>query len=221
MTDDIDPASTKSTLFTGAASTRQARYIPRQRRVHGVRRDDTTTQIWCDEKTRTARSRSLPRPPSPPLPSIHGYDLLRRLGQGGMGVVYLAKEKGDLRRLVALKVIHPSFVSDETLGRFAAVAQHLSQNCYTLLLQRPHRLGCRRLGLRSLGQILCDRRPCRERFVEPTDARGLFERRTVDVRKHRIEHVPNGRIGKGQPSADKVLVRVVALKKILVGRQPS
>jgi eukaryotic-like serine/threonine-protein kinase len=60
--------------------------------------------------------------PAPPLlagdPSrLGGYRLLGRLGQGGMGVVYLARDPGD--RLVAVKAIRPELAANlDYLARF-------------------------------------------------------------------------------------------------------
>ncbi len=55
-------------------------------------------------------------------PIIPGYELLAVLGEGGMGVVYKARQLG-LNRLVALKMIRPEVDSEpELLGRFQAEA---------------------------------------------------------------------------------------------------
>lgn len=54
---------------------------------------------------------------------IGGYEVLRRLGEGSMGMVYLAR--GEDGRLAAIKVIRPEFGrSPEFLRRFQAEAGH-------------------------------------------------------------------------------------------------
>lgn len=51
-----------------------------------------------------------------------GYELIRELGRGGMGLVYEARQTG-LNRTVALKVIRSMKVQPEELGRFHTEAQ--------------------------------------------------------------------------------------------------
>jgi serine/threonine protein kinase len=53
------------------------------------------------------------------------YTLLERLGEGGMGVVYLAEQDQPVRRRVALKVIRPGLDSEQVLARFDAERQAL------------------------------------------------------------------------------------------------
>jgi eukaryotic-like serine/threonine-protein kinase len=57
---------------------------------------------------------------------IGRYKLLQRLGEGGMGSVWMAEQTEPVRRLVALKVIKPGMDSAEVLARFEAERQALA-----------------------------------------------------------------------------------------------
>jgi eukaryotic-like serine/threonine-protein kinase len=59
-----------------------------------------------------------------PLP--RDYRLLRRISQGGMGIVYLAERiDGEIRQQVALKLLHVGDTPDEVLSRRFATEQHI------------------------------------------------------------------------------------------------
>jgi tetratricopeptide (TPR) repeat protein/predicted Ser/Thr protein kinase len=57
---------------------------------------------------------------------LAGYRVLRRLGTGGMGVVYLARQRRPERE-VALKVIRPGFATARLLRRFEHEAEALAR----------------------------------------------------------------------------------------------
>jgi eukaryotic-like serine/threonine-protein kinase len=54
------------------------------------------------------------------------YHILRSLGEGGMGTVYLAEQREPIRRLVALKVVKLGMDTNEVLARFAKERQALA-----------------------------------------------------------------------------------------------
>lgn len=80
-----------------------------------------------DEEEIAERELSLEPASISPLPERIGeYRILERLGQGGMGVVYRARqEKPD--RLVALKVVRPGWLSASVQRRFAHEAEVLGR----------------------------------------------------------------------------------------------
>lgn len=55
------------------------------------------------------------------------YRLLRLLGKGGMGAVYLATREEGFEQRVALKLIHPGAASDDTIRRFESERQILAR----------------------------------------------------------------------------------------------
>ncbi|MGE0145040.1 MAG: protein kinase [Planctomycetota bacterium] len=58
--------------------------------------------------------------------SIGSFRILERIGRGGMGEVYLAEQRGDLKRRVAIKVIRRGMDTREVLARFALERQTLA-----------------------------------------------------------------------------------------------
>jgi serine/threonine protein kinase/Tfp pilus assembly protein PilF len=57
---------------------------------------------------------------------IGRYKLLHVLGEGGMGIVYLAEQEEPINRQVALKVIKPGMDSERVIARFGAERQALA-----------------------------------------------------------------------------------------------
>jgi serine/threonine protein kinase len=57
---------------------------------------------------------------------IGPYKLLQQIGEGGMGIVFMAEQHQPLRRKVALKIIKPGMDSKQVIARFEAERQALA-----------------------------------------------------------------------------------------------
>ncbi len=57
---------------------------------------------------------------------IGPYTLVREIGRGGMGIVYLAEQVEPVRRHVAIKIIKPGMDSQQVIARFTAERQILT-----------------------------------------------------------------------------------------------
>ena len=67
-----------------------------------------------------------------PGDTIGLYKLLEQIGEGGMGVVYVAEQTEPVKRRVALKIIKPGMDTREVLARFEAERQALA------MMDHPH-----------------------------------------------------------------------------------
>src|SRR5262245_63405697 len=68
-----------------------------------------------------------PRPADMTRPDRIGpYRILEEVGEGGMGIVYLAEQKAPLRRRVAIKVIKLGMDTRQVIARFEAERQALA-----------------------------------------------------------------------------------------------
>ena len=80
--------------------------------------------------------------------TIGHYRLLQEIGEGGMGVVYMAEQKEPVKRRVALKIIKPGMDSRDVIARFEAERQALAMmdhpniakvlDCGTTATGRPY-----------------------------------------------------------------------------------
>ncbi len=61
-----------------------------------------------------------------PGSKIGHYEILELIGEGGMGLVYLAQQKEPVRRKVVLKIVKPGMDSRQVIARFEAERQVLA-----------------------------------------------------------------------------------------------
>ena len=65
-------------------------------------------------------------PSSNEIKQVGPYKIREKIGEGGMGVVYVAQQQQPVKRKVALKLIKPGMDSDEVVARFEAERQALA-----------------------------------------------------------------------------------------------
>jgi serine/threonine protein kinase len=78
--------------------------------------------VMTEENTATEVSTE-----SGPELSIPGFEVIKRLGRGGMGEVYLARQTDGLDREVAIKTIHPNLSDANFRRRFIQEGQRQAQ----------------------------------------------------------------------------------------------
>jgi serine/threonine protein kinase len=77
-------------------------------------------------ETRVPAGPAGPSAPEGPGSIIGRYKLLQRIGEGGMGVVYMAEQEEPVRRRVALKIIKFGMDTKQVVARFEAERQALA-----------------------------------------------------------------------------------------------
>ncbi|MBV8810181.1 MAG: serine/threonine protein kinase, partial [Acidobacteriaceae bacterium] len=80
-------------------------------------------------ETATTHERSTERAPEnfpTSLPDFGSYHTIGVLGEGGMGIVYLAEQRAPIRRRVALKVLKRGDPGSSVLARFESESQALA-----------------------------------------------------------------------------------------------
>jgi hypothetical protein len=106
-----------------------------------------------------------------------GYRIERRLGRGGMGIIYLATEPG-LERSVALKLIAPEAAADDVFARRFAeesrIAASIEHPNVVPIYAAGEEDGVPWIAMRFVAGSDLQRRVAREGGLEPADAVSLI-----------------------------------------------
>jgi tetratricopeptide (TPR) repeat protein len=86
----------------------------------------------CEESSRRAGNTAVESLAEQPGAMIGRYKLLEKIGEGGMGVVYMAEQEQPVRRKVALKIIKLGMDTRQVVARFEAERQALA------MMDHPH-----------------------------------------------------------------------------------
>jgi len=109
---------------------------------------------------------------------IGPYELIERIGAGGMGIVFLAQQTSPVRRQVALKIIRPGMDTKEAVRRFETERQTLAQlnhSCITRLIDAGATATGRPWFVMELVQGFPVTTFCRQKSLPVSDRLRLFE----------------------------------------------
>jgi serine/threonine protein kinase/tetratricopeptide (TPR) repeat protein len=108
---------------------RQVETLLRDHDSGGRASDQHALTLDTDDPARSRRLDAVPLPDKPAEgvgSSIGRYKLLQSIGEGGMGVVFMAEQQEPVRRMVALKVIKAGMDTAQVIARFEAERQALA-----------------------------------------------------------------------------------------------
>lgn len=100
--------------------------------VHGLLEEHASAGQLATHAVQSVAARVAPAVAECPGTLIGPYKLLEQIGEGGMGVVYMAEQTEPVTRKVALKIIRLGMDTRQVVARFEAERQALA------MMEHPH-----------------------------------------------------------------------------------
>ena len=88
---------------------------------------EDVTAVQSDREVEKAAAQSNQTGSEETRPDIPGFEVVRKIAEGGMGAVFLANQLEPVQRTVAIKVIRKELGSQEVIARFEAERQALAR----------------------------------------------------------------------------------------------
>jgi hypothetical protein len=98
-----------------------------RQRVEALLHAHVVASSFLQESPENQESTVVASPASDRLGTVIGkYKLMERIGEGGMGLLFVAEQQQPVRRKVALKIVKPGMGSRNVIARFEAERQALA-----------------------------------------------------------------------------------------------